>query len=122
MIPQAEGVPALSLKILRLAAWGCVVAIVIGYLSVVPSIDQRVDVFETTTSGRLVVNAALILICIDLVTLWCSSVWYAARRWRSRRAAGWQVGLLVATGFVGGLFYYFLYARRHAVKVSVAPS
>jgi hypothetical protein len=122
MIPQAEGVPRLSLKILRIAAWGCVLAIVIGYLSVVPSIDQRIDAFEATTSGHLVVNAALLLIGIDLVALWCSSVWYAARRWRSGQAAGWQVGLLLATGFVGGLFYYFLYVRRHAAKVSVAPS
>jgi hypothetical protein len=100
-------------KLLRIAAWGCVIAIVLGYLSEVQAVSQKIDSLDASKGGHAIVVGALVLVLIDLLSLWFLAVWYAFQRFRAGKSALWPVVLLIVTGFAGGLFYYFFYVRRN---------
>jgi hypothetical protein len=99
--------------LLRVSAWGMLLAIVLGYASIIPVVNQRLDVFRGSQAGRIVIGAILLLIACDACVLWLSAVWYASTAAGPRRLPrGLVVGLLLFTNFAGGFFYYFLVVGR----------
>ncbi len=100
-------------SVMRATAWGVLVATIAGYVTLIPSISQRLDSLEKSPWGHGVVVFLLFAFLCDALALWASAVWYAWRRNRDADAAMYPVVVLALTNFVGALFYYFFFVRRH---------
>ena len=100
-------------KILRVAAWSMLLLVMVGYMTEIPPIDQWL---EKSFAGQAATKVILLAAFLDMMALWFSAVWYAWRRCKDRNGPFWAVFALLLTNFVGGFFYYFLFARKHMAR------
>jgi hypothetical protein len=84
--------------------------VVVGYTSEIPSIDQWLD---RSSAGQAATKVILLGAFLDAMALWFSALWFAWRRSKDSNGALWPIFVLALTNFVGGFFYYFLFARKH---------
>jgi hypothetical protein len=99
-------------KIMRTTAWGVLVSIALGYVSLIPSVSQQLDAFEISAYGHALIVAVMLLFLVDALTLWLSAVSYAWQR-GSEGFARWPAYVLIWANFPGALFYYFWFVRKH---------
>lgn len=89
----------------RTLAWsasGVLIAIVAGYLTLIPTVDASIDTFGA--ASRVLVAVVLALFLMAALTCWAAAVSHALLLGRRGLAI-----VLLVTNFVGGFFYYFLY-------------
>lgn len=97
----------------RTSAWGMVVAIVIGTLTLLPGLNEWAAAVQRSSPGREYVATFLVAVVLDAVVLWISAIRHALRASPPQR--GIAIALLF-TNFVGALFYFFLAADRSRRK------
>ena len=99
---MGKRITSLPRRALASGAYGVLAAVVLGWLDLIPAVDQSID--AAGPAGQLGVAIALGGICLAAVVCWVAAAWYALSIGRRGLAV-----VLALTNFVGGLFFYFGY-------------
>jgi hypothetical protein len=93
---------------LAVSSWLLLIAVGVGYLTLIPAVDERLD--TNIVAVRIAETFFLATIGAAAITAWISAVWYAITSHKAKTGLPREllVILLIATNFVGAFFYYFL--------------
>jgi len=98
-----------SRTLLAVGAWALLVAIAVGFLTTIPSVDAAIDKASAAISARLLTGLVLFLTGAAALATWVGALWYAAVNHRPG-AGRWALFALLGFGnFVASFFYYFGY-------------
>jgi hypothetical protein len=89
-------------RTLAVGSYGILVAIIAGYIDLIPTVEQSID--RAGRAGQIGVGVALAAVAVAAMVCWVGAIWYAASIGRRGLAV-----LLGLTNFVGGFFFYFGY-------------
>ena len=87
-------------------AYATVAAIVLGYITLVPTISAALASLAEHAWGRGLLAACLVAVAAMVLGLWVAALWYAGTS-REVIARGTLLVVLVVTHVVGAVFYYW---------------
>ncbi|SRR5437762_469652 len=98
-----------SRTLLAVGAWTLLVAIALGFLTSIPSVDTAIEPASGETWVSLLTGLLLFLTGAAALAAWVGAVWYAAVTHRTGTGRWALLALLGFGNFAASFFYYFGY-------------
>ena len=101
-----------SRRLLSIGAWVLLVAVTLGLLTSIPTVDTAIGLVSETTLVKLLMAAIFTVVGAGAIAAWIGAVWHARVTHPTSTVGRWALlAFLVFGNFVAGFFYYFGYVH-----------